>query len=294
MEMQPLSALNKQSKSFNRLIRLLTWKFEPQQLFCFAKISVYQESSSSFTAKRENVDCHYCLLMVTTSDVPTAHTVQKFINARFKTGGITVLCHSQKRVSNAIKAKDRFFVTIYGHAQLLYSCNELLQSEYIRNFSTLNALTKAERKFSHYIALADAFFAGATHCFKNGEHTVCAMMLHHTVEQCIMLLVSLNLSYRVESYSLYDLLRLCSSFSDQPQQLLLATTEDKRLFEILIKGRSGVNCGIPSPVGENDAKQLLIRVSTFIKLTRLMCKDKIERLKLETLSYGQPNQHDIN
>eukprot|EP01133_Synstelium_polycarpum_P010112 gene10112-11788_t len=294
MEMQPLSALNEQSKSFNGLIRLLIWKFEPLQLFCFAQSSVYKESSSCFTTKKENVDCHYCLLMVTALDVPTAHTVQKFINARFKIGGITVLCHNQKMISNAIKAKNRFFVTIYSHAQLLYSHNELVQSEYIRSFSPLNALKKAEKKFSYYMALTDAFFAGATHCFKNGEHTVCAMMLHHTVEQCIALLVSLHLSYRVETRSLYDLLGLCRSFSDQPQQLLLATTEDKRLFEILIKGRSDVNCGIPSPVAENDAKQLLIRVSTFIKLTRLMCKDKIERLQVETLSYEPPNQHDIN
>lgn len=264
METQPLSALSEQSKSFGGLIRLLIWKFEPLQLFCFAQSSVYKESSSCFTNNKEDVNCHHCLLMVTALDVPTAHTVQKFINARFKTGGITVLCHNQKTVSNAIKAKNRFFVTIYSRAQLLYSHDDLVQSEYNRYFSPLNALKKAEKKFSHYMALTDAFFAGATHYFKNGEHTVCAMMLHHTVEQCIALLVSLHLSYRVETLSLHNLLGLCRSFSDQPQQLLLVTTENKRLFEILIKGRSDVNCGIPSPVAENDAKQLLIRVSTLI------------------------------
>lgn len=294
METQPLSALKEQSTSFNRLIRLLIWKFEPLQLFCLAQSSVYKKSSSCFTSKKEDVNCHSCLLMVTASDVPTAHTVQKFVNTRFRTGGITVLCHNQKTVSNAIKAKNRFFVTIFSHAQLLYSHNELVQSEYIRNFSPLNALKKAEKKFSHYMALADASFVGATHCFKNCEHTVCTMMLHHTIEQCTALLVSLHLSYRTETRSLCDLVGLCRSFSDQPQQLLLATTEDKRLFDILVKGRSDVNCGVPFPVAENDAKQLLIRVSTFIKLTRIMCKDKIERLHLETLSYVQPNHDGIN
>jgi len=231
---------------------------------------------------------------VVASDVPTADTVQKFINSRLRTGGITVLCHNQKMVSDAIKAKNRFFLTIYSHAQLLYSHNELVQSEYIGNFSPLNALKKAERKFSHYMALTDAFFAGATQCFKNEEHAICTTMLYHGVEQCARLLISLHLSYQVEPNSLYNLVGLCRSLSDQPQKLLLATPEDKRLFGILVKGRMDANCGIPSPVSENDAKQLLIRVSTFIKLTRRMCKDKIECLHLERISCGQPNPKEIN
>lgn len=293
METQPSSALNEQSKSFNRLIRLLIWKFEPLQLFCFAQSCIYKESSSCFTTKKENVDCHYCLLLVAASDVPTADAVQKFINSRFRAGGITVLCHNRKTVSDAIKAKNRFFLTIYSHAQLLYSHNELVQSEYIRNFSPLNALKKAERKFSHYMALTDAFFAGATHCFENKEHAICTTMLHHTVEQCARLLISLHLSYQVEPNSLYNLVGLCRSLSDQPQKLLLATPEDKRLFGILVKGRTDVNRGIPYPVTENDAKQLLIRVSSIRKLTRLLCKDKIEHLHLETLSYGSKNLKPI-
>lgn len=284
METQALSIATAHSKSFKKFIRLLIWRFQPAQLFCFAQNHVFKEDTGCFTPKRLNADSHYCLLMVIESEVETWQTIQKFINSRFATGKITILCYSKKAASIAITAKNKFFLKIYSTAQLLYSKDELPQDEYKRELNIFKALKNAERKSAHCNALIDTFFAGAEYSLNHQEYPMCVMMLHQVTEQCLILLLSLHLSFKIETHSLCTLIGLCRSFSDQPQKLLLSSEEDKRLFDILIKSSSTVYNIPGSFVAENDARQLFIRISTFIKLTRIMCQDKIEQLKQQSIS----------
>nr|WP_121270926.1 hypothetical protein [Pedobacter schmidteae] len=180
MEMQPLSIASEHSKSFKRLIRLLTWKFKPQQLFCFAQ-----------------------------------------------------------------------------------------------NPSPANMLRKAEKKYLHYIQLIDGFLAGATHCIKNQQYSICIMMLYHTVKHCTELLISLHLSCPMQLRSLYVLIDLCCSFSNEPQRLWLLNESDKKLFDLLIRTYSEAGFGITYPVSEDDLSKLFIKTTTFAHFTKEMCKQKI-------------------
>lgn len=287
METQTLSIANAQSQSFSSFIRLLIWRFKPLQLFCFAESSLLKEDSGCFTKKSSSADSHYCLLMVTESEVPTEMAVQKVINSRSVADRITVLCYSQKTVSAAIVAKNRFFLTIYSSAKLLYSRDQLLQSAYLKEFSDLNNFKKAQRKSSHYLALVDSFFAGANHSFYNQAYPMSVLMLHHVTRQCLTLLLRVHLFHQVEIRSLITLIGLCRSFTDQPQHLLLSGDEDKKLFKILIKSGSEVYGTTAFSVSEADAKQLLIRVSTLVKLTQSLCKDKMEQLNEQAALYEQ-------
>jgi hypothetical protein len=217
--------------------------------------------------------------MVTETEDTTMAAVQKFINSRFTAGKITMLCYSRKAASIAISAKNKFILKIYSSAHLLYSKDQFQQNDYIIEPNPIKTLTKAEQKLSHGNSLMDSFFAGAMHSLNNSEYPMCVMMLHQVTEQCLLLLLSIHLSFQTGIHSLHTLIGLCSCFSDKPQQLLLSTEEDKRLFEILIKSHSEVANSPNFSVPENDAKQLFIRVSLFLRLTRLICNDKIKQLE---------------
>ncbi|WP_316814782.1 hypothetical protein [Pedobacter nyackensis] len=283
MEMQPLSIASQHSKSFKRLIRLLIWKFKPQQLFCFAQSTSFKDRSGVFMDNEANSECRYCLLMITESQLPTEYQVQRFINSRFKTGEVTVLCHQQKEVSDAITANNRFFKTIYGNSILLHSDNNLIQSEYQTRPSLSNILRKAEKKYQHYIPLIDGFLAGATHCIKNQQYSMCTMMLYHIVQQCTELLIGVHLSCPLQIRSLYTLINLCYSFSGEPHRVWLTNEEDKRLFDLLINIHSEAGFGITYPISEDDLTKLFIKATAYIHLTKQMCRNKIEQLDKEVL-----------
>lgn len=286
MEIKTSSIANAQSASFKDFVNRLVQKFKPLQLFCFAESSLIKEGIGCFTEANANAYSHYCLLMVTETDVSIERAVTKF-NARSAHDQFSVLCYSKRTVALAFIVKDRFFLTIYSSAKLLYSKEEILQSEYIRKYSDLNNYRKAQRKSSHYLALIDSFFAGATFSFYDRSYAMCVLMLHHVTRQCLTVLIRVHLYHQIEHRSLITLVGLCRSFSNQPWQLLLAGDEDKQLFEILVKSCSE-EYGITSfSVTEADAKQLFLKVSTLIKSTRILCKDRLEQLNKQAFIYEQ-------
>ncbi|WP_394341724.1 hypothetical protein [Pedobacter alluvionis] len=74
-------------------------------------------------------------------------------------------------------------------------------------------------------------------------------------------------------------LRLCDSFSPAPSKLFLSgSEEDKRLFDIMGKSYSAARYKDDFKVEQADAEQIFTRVSTFLKLTEIMCVDKIKSL----------------
>lgn len=291
METQALSIAKTQSKSFSKFIRLLIWKFQPYQLFCFAQNNVFKEENGCFATKNITADSRYCLLMVTAAAEPTEQTVQKFIDSRFAAGKITILCYSKKAALEAIAARNRFFLTIYSRSQLLYSKDHFQQANYNYELNPFKVLKNAERKSAHCNSLIDTFFAGAEYSLQHQEYPMCIMMLHQVTEQCLILLLNLHLSFKIEApHSLNTLMGLCRSFSGQPQKLLLSSKEDKRLFEILVRSNSAIYHNLSFSVDENDARQLFIRISTFLKLTRLMCRNKIQQLEQE-VTLAQTETH---
>nr|WP_162988968.1 hypothetical protein [Pedobacter schmidteae] len=232
--------------------------------------------------------------MVTESHQPTEYQVQKFINSRFKTGEITVLCYPKKEVSDALTANSRFFKAIYSNSILLYSYNNLVQSDYHSNPSPSNVLRKVEKKYLYYIPLIDGFLTGATHFIKNQEFSICTMMLYHAVQQCTELLISVHLSCPIKIRSLYTLINLCRSFSDEPYRIWLAIEQDKRLFDLLIKTYSEAGFGITYPVSEDNLTSLFVKATTFVHLTKQMCRNKIELLHEEILHLTSNQQSSFN
>ncbi|MGQ7855505.1 HEPN domain-containing protein [Pedobacter sp. WC2501] len=147
---------------------------------------------------------------------------------------------------------------------------------------------KAQKHYNHRFPLATGFLKSAKECLTNQHYNLSAFMAHQVVEQCCIVLIRVYLAYRSDIHNLYRQLRMCDSFSPAPSRLFLSgIEEDKRLFDIMVKSYSAARYKDDFKVDQADAEQIFTRVSTFLKLTEIMCGDKIKSLAKVAESYTQ-------
>ena len=288
MEMRILTPANDQAHYFKTFIEALVEKFQPLQILCLSQNITTVESNSCFKTSGFDHTAHYCLLMVTESITRVDHQVQDFSNNYFKRGTITIICHGRETIAEAIKANNRFFISVYTSAALLYSADGYSNYGFAIQFIPTNAAIKAQKHFDHRMPLAEGFLQGAGECFGKRQFTVCTFLLYQVVEQCCIALIRVQVAYRSEVHNLYRLLGICRCFSDQPYKLFLSgSPEDQRLFDVLVKSYSGARYTNDFSVTEEDATRLYARVRAFVTLTITMCNDTIQKLNNEAISYRE-------
>ncbi|RZK26603.1 MAG: HEPN domain-containing protein, partial [Flavobacterium sp.] len=253
MELQFFSAFDRHTVDFKSFIGLLIDKFKPLQIFCFSKRFIMDGMSGTFVENTTAYQCHYCLLMVTDTNTRIDHEVQDYANGLYVDGTITILCHGQEPISEAIQKNSRFFISLYSIGKLIYSRDGINVLNLTRRYDIADAPIKAYNHYQHRISLAEAFLIGANECLAKEQYAVCTFLLHQVVEQCCIGLIRVFLAYRSEVHNLKRLLLLCNAFSDAPYNLFLSgTKEDSRLFEILVKSYSQARYGNTFQVQKQD------------------------------------------
>ena len=226
--------------------------------------------------------------MVTESVTRIEHEVQDFANNKYPFGKITILAHGQETIAAAIKANNRFFITVYNEGKILYSRDGMVQPFQAISLIPTQGAVKAQKHYNHRFPLATGFLASAKECLTKQHYNLSAFMAHQVIEQCCIALIRVNLAYRSDIHNLYRQLRLCDSFSPAPSRLFLSgSEEDKRLFDIMVKSYSAARYKDDFKVEQADAEQIFTRVSTFLKLTDIICGDKIKSLAKVAESYIQ-------
>jgi HEPN domain-containing protein len=277
-----------QKENFSGFIKELVQKFKPEQIYSFGKNIGFKVNEGCFIENHSTENYHYFLLMVTESVTRIEHEVQDFANNHYPFGKITILAHGQETIAAAIKANNRFFITIYNEGKILYSRDGMVQPFQATSLIPTQGAVKAQKHYNHRFPLATGFLASAKECLKNQHYNLSAFMAHQVVEQCCIVLIRVHLSYRSDIHNLYRQLRLCECFSPAPSSLFLSGREDdKRLFDIMVKSYSAARYKDDFKVEQADAEQIFIRVSTFLKLTEIMCGDKIKSLAQVAESYIQ-------
>ena len=286
METPFTSSNHCQKDNFSAFLKELVQKFRPEQIYCFGKNIDLKINDSCFIESRRVESYHYFLLMVTESVTRIEHEVQDFANNHYPFGKITILAHGQETIAEAIKANNRFFINVYNEAQILYSHDGMVQRPHEITFIPTQGGVKAQKHYDHRFTLATGFLASAKECLTNQHYNLSAFMAHQVVEQCCIALIRVHLAYRSDIHNLYRQLGLCDSFSPAPSNMLLSgRDEDRRLFDIMVKSYSAARYKDDFKVEQADAEQIFIRVSTFLKLTEMMCMDKIKSLATSAESY---------
>ncbi|SDL79021.1 HEPN domain-containing protein [Pedobacter sp. ok626] len=279
MELQVLSPAEDHAIYFRAFINQLVQKFKPLQIFSFSKNNYTQFDQGCFKETAATFHCNYCLLLVTENNTRIDYEVQDFTNGNYKQGAITILCHGKEVIEEAIKANNRFFITVCSSTTLIYSHDGMTSFDFSSRFIPTESAVKARKHFDHRLILADGFLTGAHECIITEQHNVCVFMLHQVVEQTCIALIRVHLAYRAEIHNLQRLLRLCCSFSNAPIKMFLSgSPDDERLFDVLLKSYSAARYKDTFKVSEDDSWCLYNKVSEFVKLAKAMCEEKIVQL----------------
>jgi len=277
-----------QKENFSAFIKELVQKFKPEQIYSFGKNINFKVNNGCFVENHSTENYNYFLLMVTESVTRIEHEVQDYANNKYPLGKITILAHGQETIAAAIKANNRFFITIYNEGKILYGRDGMVQPFQTTSLIPTQGAVKAQKHYNHRFPLATGFLASAKECLTNQHYNLSAFMAHQVVEQCCIALIRVHLAYRSEMHNLYRQLRLCECFSSAPSRLFLSgSDEDKRLFDIMVKSYSVARYKDDFKVKQADAEQIFTRVSTFLKLTEMMCGEKIKSLAQVAESYTQ-------
>ena len=279
MNTEKIHQLREPENELHMLIQHLVEKFKPMRIYSFHKIRKTEQRSGCFTSGMDYIHDHHFLLMIMESSTRNEHEVQDFCRTKFNVGKITILSHGIETINESIVKKNRFFTHILKHGQLLYNQSGLLNfvSEMTRDIDQDHI--KAKKHFTHRIKLAQGFLYTAGECY-HGEHLELSIfLLHQTVEQLTIGLLRVNLGYRSDIHHLGRQLDLCSCFLPEASDMFRTTSEDNRLFDILLKSYSQVRYKDGYEVDFDDAGRLKAKVEDLFKLTRHVCEQKISELE---------------
>ncbi|MET1053956.1 MAG: HEPN domain-containing protein, partial [Pedobacter sp.] len=273
-------------EQFSAFIKVLAEKFKPLYIYCFAQFVESSRKSGCFIDNSADEACRYYLLMITESSTRIEHEVQNYANDQFQHGTITLLVHGKETLTEAVRANNRFFITVANSGELLYSHDGMIRSFQVPDFIPTQAAVKARKHYRHRTDIATGFLESAMECLRKGKYQLSVFMLHQVVEQCCIALIRVHLAYRSDIHNLYRLLRLCDSFSPALSVLFLEESEEgRRLFDLMVKSYSAARYKDDFHVEQSDAEKLYNQVAVFLKLTGTLCSDKIELLAIEAEVY---------
>lgn len=157
METQFSQSGQSQKENFLAFIKELVQKFKPEQIYSFGKNIDLKVNNGCFIENHNIENYYYFLLMVTESVTRIEHEVQDFANNKYPFGKITILAHGQETIAAAIKANNRFFITIYNDGQILYSRDGMVQPFQAISLIPTQGAVKAKKHYNHRFPLTTGF-----------------------------------------------------------------------------------------------------------------------------------------
>lgn len=280
METQIKECSRHQADNFSSFIKQLIEKFDPEQIYSFGQNVSISVNESCFAIRQTKEKYHYFLLMVMNGACRAEYEIQDFANHHCGFATVTILAHTSESIRVALEANNRFFLTVCSTGHIVYSRDGMMQRIPTQNIEETEPADKTRKAFMRRFSLASGFLDSAKECLMNEHYNLSVFMAHQVVEQCCIALLKVHLGYRSNIHNLYRLLRLCDCFSQAPSNIFLSgRDEDSRLLEIMVKSYSATRYKDDFELLGDDAEQIYIRVSTFLKLTEMLCEEKVNELQ---------------
>lgn len=280
MERKHVNLSPLQWRELQGLITPLVSQYKTEYIICFGCLNDTKATTSCFIEDVKQSNTHYFLLMITTAVTRIEHEVQDYVNSHFDKAGITIIVHGLETITNAINQGSRFFTAVCRDGMQLYTASGLRLNLDYPHLNPATTLAKAEKHYYHRYCMALGFMEAAGECFEKEYYNNTIFMLHQAVEQACIAMIRVFMAYRSDIHNLSRLLNLCHCFSGEPAALFpRKTTEDQRLFQLLLKSYTDARYRDEYKVTSQDAGMLCTQVRALIELTEELCIDRINDLR---------------
>lgn len=189
---------------------------------------------------------------------------------------LALIVHDIKEVNKALSRGQYFFSDIKKEGVLLFDSKqfELAQAQ---KLSPEERKQTAEEDFKYWFKSASEFLATFGFCFKRRSYKNAAFELHQATERFYMTTLLVFTHYKPKEHDLEILGKRVSNLDPRFLPVFPHTTpEEKRLFELPQKGYIDARYNPKYKITRKELEYLAGRVKQLQKLTRAICRERIE------------------
>ena len=189
---------------------------------------------------------------------------------------VALIVHSLREVNKALARGQYFFTDIQKEGILLYDSNrfELAKAQ---KLSAEERQQTAQEDFKYWFKSASEFLAGFKFYFNRRSYRNAAFLLHQATERFYAATLLVFTHYKPKEHDIKILGKRVSNLD--PRFLPIfprKTPEEKRLFELLQKGYIDARYNPKYKISKKELEYLAERVRQLQKLTKAICKERIE------------------
>ncbi|WP_257666663.1 HEPN domain-containing protein [Parapedobacter tibetensis] len=278
-------------EEIQQLITAITEVMAVEKIICFGNTIHRVVRKSCFEEIRpENgvAQNSYSLLVIPTADntLHMAIAQQRIEEATKSVAAVIAIVHPMEEVNAALQNGSTFFTSIYKNGTLIHDRNELSFAVPSEGKPIAARITKREKFWDKWHALAKGFLQGATFYRTVEQPNLAVYLLHQAVQHCYAGMLRVLTGYRTNSNGLNRLLRLIDATVSYPAIALpRQTEEDIRLTGILLKGHSDARYKDSFEATPEDVMKLMNCVTTIIDAADRRCRERIQQLKDGKVAY---------
>jgi len=201
-----------QEKELEALVKKISEKFNPEQIYCFGyrRNSLIRYSCFTECDERDSVDCD--LLVITESTLKNETEIQEFARECFTSGNITTINFSRKVVLASLAVGQNFINTIIKNGFLLFTkVDEPYGNEHIKERAV--DINTARFYFERNFETAWSFIDAAADRMINEDYKLTVFMLHQALEFACRGSINLFLGFNGNKKNLETLFALVNNIA---------------------------------------------------------------------------------
>jgi uncharacterized protein len=188
----------------------------------------------------------------------------------------TVIVHDIAEVNKALLRGRYFFTDIKKEGVLLYD-SKRYKLEKAQKLSPEERKQTAQEDFKNWFITAKKFLAGFNFYFGRRDYNIAAFMLHQATERFYTATLLVFTHYKPKEHDIKTLGKQVSNLD--PRFLPIfprKTSEERRLFELLRKAYTEARYNRNYKITKKELEYLAERAKKLQKLTKEICKERIE------------------
>ena len=189
---------------------------------------------------------------------------------------VALIVHGLREVNKALARGQYFFTDIQREGILLYDSKrfELAKAQ---KLSAEERQQTAQEDFKYWFKSASEFLAGFKFYFNRRSYRNAAFELHQATERFYATALLVFTHYKPKEHDIKVLGQRVSNLDPRFLPVFLRhTPEEERLFELLRKGYIDARYNPKYKITRKELEYLAERVKQLQKLTKAICKERIE------------------
>jgi uncharacterized protein len=246
---------------FQSLVDDLIQGIHPVAVLCFGASTISAMHNSCYQSRSTQHE-HYDLLIVRTASCRWEdHEIVDLVNSRCKPRlSVSIMCHGETSVTNAIKEHHPFFCTVFSEGVILYKSDNFQVPAFEVTNSAVDSIHH-QRAYMRAFELSESFLSTASEAISGGTYDVGVFLLHQAVEQLCIASIKAHMKYRATTHNIKKLINLVGNYLPQVRDLFPCNTIDEcEIFSYLTKAYTEVRYKATYRIPGHIAFSLLRRV----------------------------------